>query len=492
MLKYLFSQDSYRRFIVFSLLTITYPSILFLCFIDILYLCIVKILKFEDMKKGFMILAMIMCMSASAQQKWTLNDCINYAMQNNITLKKAKLDKQTTTETRKQSQAALLPSLSASTNQSLGYRPWQNSGTSTVTNGTVNNQVRKTYYNGTYGINASWTVWNGNQNHNQVKLNKLSEEQADLKVQETANTIQESIAQLYVQILYLNEAIGVNQQSLETSKKNEERGQEMVNVGKMSKADLAQLSAQRATDEYNLVEAQSNLANYKLQLKQLLEITGEQEFDIATPTASDQQALSDIPSMTSVYEEALLLRPEIKNTELALKSSEVQLKVAKAGYLPTISMTGGLGTSTSSQNSNAWGSQLKTNFDASAGIGVSIPIYDQRKAKTAINKAKIQHEQALLNQQDKQKQLYSTIEGYWLDAQNNQQKFRAATASVESEQQSYDLVSEQFNLGLKNIVQLMTGKTSLLKAQQNKLESKYITILSQQLLRFYKGESMNI
>ncbi len=434
----------------------------------------------------------MICLSASAQQQWTLNDCINYAMQNNITLKKAKLDKQTTTETRKQSQSALLPSLSASTNQSFGYRPWQSSGVSTVTNGTVNTEVRKTYYNGTYGINANWTVWNGNQNRNQVKLNKLSEEQAELQVQQTANTIQETIAQLYVQILYLNEAINVNQQSLETSKKNEERGQEMVNVGKMSKADLAQLSAQRATDEYNLVEAKSNLANYKLQLKQLLEITGDQPFDIATPATSDQQALTEIPSMMSVYEQALLLRPEIKSSEVALKSSDIQLKIAKAGYLPTISMTGGLGTSTSSQNSKEWGSQLKTNFDASAGIGVSIPIFDQRKNKTAVNKAKIQHEQALLDQQDKQKQLYSTIEGYWLDAQTNQQKFRAASATVESEQQSYDLVSEQFNLGLKNIVQLMTGKTSLLKAQQNKLQSKYITILSQQLLRFYNGESMNI
>ena len=290
----------------------------------------------------------------------------------------------------------------------------------------------------------------------------------------------------------MNEAIGVNKQSLETSKKNEERGQEMVQVGKMSKADLSQLSAQRATDEFNLVQAESNLASYKLQLKQLLEITGDQSFDIATPAASDEQALVEIPSMMSVYEQALTLRPEIKNTELALKSSDVQLKIARAGYLPTVSMTGGVGASTSSNNSNEWGQQMKTNFDASAGIGLSIPLYDQRKAKTAINKAKIQHEQALLDQQDKQKKLYSTIEGFWLDAQTNQQKFRAASASVESEQQSYDLLSEQFNLGLKNIVQLMTGKTNLLKAQQNKLQSKYVTILSQQLLRFYQGQSMNI
>ena len=431
-------------------------------------------------------------LTVTAQQKWTLRDCIDYAMQNNITLKQSQLNKQTTTETRKQSQAALFPSLSGSTNQSLGYKPWLNTSISTVNNGTVNTSVHKTYYNGTYGLNASWTVWNGNQNHNQVKANKLSEQQAELTVEQTANTIQEKIAQLYVQILYQTEAIDVCRQSLETSQRNEERGREMVEVGKMSKADLAQLSAQRATAEYDLVQAESTLANYKLQLKQQLEITGDQSFDIDVTAANDQQALTTIPAMTDVYEQALLLRPEIKNTELALKASEVQLKIAKAGHLPTVSLTGGLGTSTSSNNSKEWGQQVQTNFDASAGIGVSIPIFDQRKAKTAVNKANIQRELALLDQQDKQKKLYATIEGFWLDAQTNQQKFRAASATVESEQQSYDLLQEQFNLGLKNIVELMTGKTSLLKAQQNKLQSKYLTILNQQLLRFYQGETMTI
>ena len=444
------------------------------------------------MKKGIVLLAAMLALTASAQQKWTLKECIDYAMQNSITLKKAQLTKETATETRKASQAALLPSLSASTNQSFGYRPWQSTNMSMVTNGMVNSSVRKTYYNGSYGINASWTVWNGNQNRNQVKLDKLNEEQAALDIEKTANSLQESIAKLYVQILYTNEAIEVNRQSLETSKKNEERGQEMVSVGKMSKADLAQLSAQRATDEYSLIEMKSNLATYKLQLKQLLEITGDQPFDVAMPTASDEQALAEIPPMMSVYEQALTLRPEIKHAELSLQASDVQLRKARAGHMPTISMTGGLGTSTSSNNSNEWGTQMKTNFDASAGIGVSVPIFDQRKTKTAVNKAHIQREQALVEQQESQKQLYADIEGFWLAAQTNQEKFRAATANVEYEQQSYDLVAEQFRLGLKNIVQLMTGKTSLLQAQQNRLQSKYTTILNQQLLRFYQGETMNI
>lgn len=438
-----------------------------------------------------MLLLLLTCLMFG-QKKWTLQECIDYAMLNNITLQQARLQKQAATETRKQSQAALLPSLSATTNQSVGYRPWLETGTTTVTNGTVNNKISKTYYNGTYGINASWTVWNGNQNRNQVKLNKVAEEQANLDIAETANSIQERIAQIYVQILYMNEAIHVNEESLNTSKKNEQRGKEFVEVGRMSKADLAQLTAQRATDEFNLVEAKSNLANYKLQLKQLLEITGEEDFDIAIPEASDEQALGEIPGLGSVYEKALAQRPEIQNAKLSLQSSDLQMKIAKAGHMPTVSLTGGVGTNTASMSSNEWGSQIKTNFDATIGASLNIPIFDNRKTKTAVNKAQIQREQALLDIQNEQKQLYSTIEGFWLDANTNQQKFKAAQSSVASEQASYDLLSEQFHVGLKNIVELMTGKDKLLKAQQNKLQSKYMTILNQQLLYFYQGETLKI
>lgn len=434
--------------------------------------------------------AVAITLTAGAQKKWTLTDCIDYALQNNITLQQAKLQKQSATEERKQSKAALLPSLSASTSQTVGFRPWLENGITTVTNGTVNSKVNKTYYNGSYGINAQWTVWNGNQNRNQVKLGEVSEQQAELETETTANSIQERIAQLYVQILYMNEAVAVNRQSLETSKKNEQRGQEMVQVGKMSKADLAQLTAQRASDEYTIVEAESNIANYKLQLKQLLELTGDEAFEVETPTASDAQALAEIPTLTSVWEAALAQRPEIKNARLGLDQSDLQMKIAKAGSMPTVSLNGGVGTSTASMSAQNWDRQLKTNFDASVGASVSVPIFDNRKTKTAVNKARIQRQQAQLELQDQQKQLYSTIEGYWLDAETNQQKFRTALATVESEQASYDLLEEQFRLGLKNIVELMTGKDRLLSAQQNLLQSKYTTILNRQLLRFYQGEAM--
>ena len=418
-------------------------------------------------------------------KKWSLDDCIEYALTHNISLKKKNVARQQAEEDWKQSKADLLPSLSASTSQSMGYRPWVNSGVSTVANGTVTSSMKKSYYNGSYGINASWTLWNGNQNTNTVHLNKLNAQTAELDSAVTANSIQEQILKLYLQILYLNDAVAVNQNNLATSRKNEERGQELVNVGKMSKADLAQLSAQTAQDEYNVVNAQSILANYKLQLKQLLELTGDMDFDIAVPEHLEQEAMSEIPSLQSTYEAALTSRPEIEQQRLAAKSSALNLSIAKAGYLPTVSLSGSLGTSSSSMSDKTWGQQMKTNFDAMAGVSFSVPLYDRRKTKTAVNKARLQIIDSELSMQEQEKQLYSTIEGYWLDALTNQQKYKAASASVGSEEASCELLSEQFRLGLKNIIELMNGKDKLLEAQQNMLQSKYLTIMNIKLLEFY-------
>lgn len=221
------------------------------------------------MKKGFILTALILIsigIKSQPSRQWTLNECIQYALENNIMLKKSKLAKQSATEGLKQAKADLLPNISLSTNQSVGYRPWTDMGISTVTNGTVATSVKKTYYNGSYGLNLNWTVWNGNRNINNIKLNRITEEQAELDTETNSNIIQEEIAKLYIQILYMKEAITVANQSYAVSVKNEERGRELVEVGKMSKADLAQLTAQRASDKYTLVNAESNLANYKLQL----------------------------------------------------------------------------------------------------------------------------------------------------------------------------------------------------------------------------------
>ncbi|MFC2712139.1 MAG: TolC family protein, partial [Segatella salivae] len=335
------------------------------------------------------------CMALPAQlmaKEWTLKACIDYALQNNITLQKSRLNQLAAKEDIKESQAALLPSLSLGTSQNVSYNPWPETNSYVVAGNRVETSVDKAYYNGGYSLSANWTVWNGNRNHNQVKLNKFAEKQADLAVASDINTLTEQITQLFVQILYSNEAIKVNQESLATSAKNEERGKEMLAVGKMSKADLAQLTAQRAQDEYAIVQAESNLKEYKRQLKQLLQLTNGEAFDVVVPETTDAMALELIPNVSSVYEQALTTRPEIKNAELSIQSSELNIKLANSLRMPTIAMSAGISTNTSTMNKNGWDKQMKNNFVIGGGINISVPLLDNRQAKTTISKAEIQRQ----------------------------------------------------------------------------------------------------
>ena len=419
-------------------------------------------------------------------RQWSLKDCIDYALANNIQLQKAKLQEYSALEDVKQSQSALLPSLSLSTSQNVSYNPWPEQGSTMIAGNKVQASVDKVYYNGSYSLSGNWTVWDSNKKQNTMKLNKLTAQQAQLDSATTANNILEQIAQLYVQILYSNEAISVTKESLKTSQTNEERGKTMVSVGKMSKADLAQLTAQRAQDEYSIVEAESNLRNYKRQLKQLLQIADNEEFDVTIPSTTDEMALKEVPALNDVYTASLEQRPEIKNAKLGIESSDLSVKIAKAGKMPSIGLNAGLSTNTSSMSNNAWGTQLKNNLTFGGGVTISIPLFDNRQTKTAVNKAMIQKQSYLLDLQDKQTTLYSTVENYWLQAVTNQNKFKAAQVSTESAQASYELLSEQFKQGLKNIVELMTGKNNLLQAQQNELQSKYLAILNLNMLEFYK------
>lgn len=418
-------------------------------------------------------------------KQWTLKECINYALENNISLQKTQIKKASANEDYLQSKAALLPSLSASSNQNVSYTPWVTSGISGE--GFTKSSVDKVYYNGSYSVMGNYVIWNGNKNRNQVKLNKLTYEAAALDSATQAQNLQEQIATLYIQICYSTEAIKVNQESYKSSLENENRGKEFVKNGKMSQADLAQLTAQRAQDEYNIVAAESNVKNYKRQLKELLQITNDEAFDIVIPSTTDSQALASIPALNSVYASALDNRPEIKSYQNMIDQSNLNIDIAKAGKMPTISANAGVSTSSTSMNKTGWGTQIKQNFSLAGGVSISIPIYDNRATKTAINKANLQKQSSMLDLKNEQTKLYSTIENYWLQANTNQSQFKSAKVSTESAKTSFELLNEQFKLGLKNIVELRTGKDNLLKAQQNELQAKYLTILNLGMLNFYKN-----
>lgn len=389
----------------------------------------------------------------------------------------------------KTAKAALFPSLSFSTSQNMVNRPYQESS-KTISGSEVIETTSKTSYNGNYGLNASWTIYNGSKRLNTIKQEKLNNQAANLDVETSENSIQESIAQIYIQILYAAESVKVNENTLQVSIAQRDRGQELLNAGSIAKSDLAQLEAQVSTDRYQLVTAQATLQDYKLQLKQLLELDGENEMNVYLPALSDENVLLPLPTKKDVYMSALTLRPEIEASKLSVEASELGIDIAKAGYLPTISLSAGIGTNHTSGSDFTFGEQVKNGWNNSIGVSVSVPIFNNRQTKSAVQKAKLQRETSLLSLLDEQKTLYKTIEGLWLDANSAQQRYAAANEKLKSTQISYDLISEQFNLGMKNTVELLTEKNNLLQAQQEQLQAKYMAILNTQLLKFYQGDKL--
>lgn len=416
---------------------------------------------------------------------WTLEECIRYAKDNNISLQKNDLTRLTSAQTTKQSKAALLPSLSFTTLQNVAYQPWKPSGIAMVQDGQVQVSSTKTSYNGNYSVSANWTVWNGNRNRNTVRQNENQEEQAQQDYDACALTLEEQIAKLYIQILYSKEDIEVEKAVLEAARVNEQRGMAMVEVGSLSKADCSQLTSTRAQDEYNVVQAEGNVRSFTRQLKALLQITDDEPFDVMPMEATDAMALQNIPSQQEVFLIAMEHRPELKKANLAVEAADIQRKIAVGQRMPTIGLNASVGTNSSSLSKDAWGNQVRNNLNTGAGISVSVPILDQRQARTAINKADIQKQNAMLDVADIRTKLYSTIEDYWIQATNNQAQFRSAKASSQAAQDSYELLSEQFQVGLKNIVELQDGKTRVLNARQAELQSKYTTIYNIKMLELY-------
>ena len=414
--------------------------------------------------------------SQEASKQWSLQDCINYALEKNIKLQQDKIALEESDVDVKTAKASLFPSLSFNTGHNVINRPYQQNS-STVSGTEIISSDSKTTYNGNYNLNAQWTLWNGGRRLNNIKQQKTTRDIASLSVSETENMLQEEITKLFVQILYADESVKINKSTLETSEANFKRGEELFKEGSISKADLAQLESQVGNDKYQLVTSESTLRNYKLQLKQLLELDGTDEMTLALPTLSDEQVMKVLPSQADVYQTALTTRPEIQSGQLSIDNAKLGIKTAKAGYMPTISLSASSSSTTNSASTNNWAQQMKYGWNNMIGVSLSIPIFDNRQNKSNVQKAKLQYSNSQLNLATKQKELYSTVETLWLDALNAQQQYAAADTKLKSSQTSYDMVSEQFTLGMKNTVELLTEKNNLQSAQQQRLQAKYMAVL---------------
>lgn len=445
-------------------------------------------------KKTTWALCLFLCASSSygQQHNWTLQDCINYATDHSIEILKSKAQTDIATENVKRQKANWLPTLSANSSQSLTYRPFQEGATGFVNGNAMSSSSKKTSYNGSYGINAYWTVFNGNQTNNNIKIAKLQSEESELNTLTSINTIKEQIVQLYINIMYTREALEVNKELLKQDSVLYKRGQELLSQGQIAKYELLELQAAVANGKYDIVNSATQIDQYLLQLKQLMSLPSEEYFDIANITLDDARTLAAVPETQSVYSSALKQRPEIKAADLSIKEAELNYKVAKAGFLPTISLSAGFGDNHSSGSNKDWFEQMKRNLDGSIGVTISVPILDGRSNKTNTRKARIEQTIATLDKEDASRDLYYSIANYRLNAYNNQQKYIAGTEKLNYNQENYNAIYTKAQIGTMNIVETLNARTSLLNAKQDVLQSKYLTAYNRSMLNFYANNQLDL
>lgn len=434
-----------------------------------------------SMKKLFFLLGLLLLslqMQAEDSSKaWTLTSCIEYALENNIDIRKSRLNLESAELSTQYARAQLYPNLSANISQ-----------------GFTNNAFVKgsSAYTGSYGLSASMNLYRGGINWNNIRQQQLYEQSGAYNLEAAELDLKMSLFQVYMQLLYSAEAVDLYESMVAMSEYQCDRGERMLEAGSISKADYAQLESQLASDKYQLVMANNSLRTMKMELRQLLEITGFDDFNVATPEVDEVLVLRPLDDFQSIYYVALNSLPDIKACRADSMATAYELKKARGGYFPTITLNADVATGHNTASDYSFGDQLKYGLNEGVGLTISIPIFTNRENKNAVEQAKIEQRNAVLTIADTEKTLRTELETLYNNAVAAQSQYIAAKEQLKSLEISLELIEQQYELGLKNTLELLTEKNNYLQAQQNLLEAKYDGVINVELLNLYQGKNLEI
>jgi outer membrane protein len=409
---------------------------------------------------------------------WSLNDCIQYAMKNNISIKKKALDKQSAEVNYIQQKNNKLPLLSGSSSLNV-------SNGSTI-DPITSNFVSQTIIANSYGLNGQLVLYQGNKLNLEVDKNELIISQSALYQKEAENNIKLSIIEAYIQTLYYKEGIAIAENAVRSSAEELTQTKAKFSNGSIARKDLSDIETQHATNQYNVVSAKNLYLLQELKLKQFLELNPSVEFKISDMRLSDVS--EDIPDKQSLFSKAAENLPDLKIYDLQDGILNKELKITKAGYLPTLSMSGGLNTGYTNTMGYTFADQIRRNFSQQGGLSLSIPIFSKRTNANNVKLARINLQQNKLDKISAQKTLYSKIETAWQNAVSNQAQQNAARTTTENAELAYNLARRKYEFGGLTTTELSVSRNTYLSAAQNYLQSKLMAVLYKELLTFYSGD----
>ncbi len=467
----------------------------------------------------FVFILILISVSAFAQGQWTLQQCIDRALQYNIQIKLSDLNVQNSDISVQQNMGAIFPSLNGSASQNYFYGRSIDPYTNTYTT----SQVR----GNNFSLNSSVTLFDGFQLQNTLKQSKLTYLSSQNDLKKMQNDISLNVVTYYLQVLYNQELLDITTSQVAATDTQRYRTKRMYELGSVAKGNFLDLESQYASDEVRLIQAQSNLDQSMLSLTQLLELDTVKSFSITNPDVKIPEFVVDQANVEVVYGKALTTQPDIKSSEQKLLASEKGLAVARGGRSPRLYLSGSLSTNYSTSSKTITGynegpptraisgftssgdtvysfipnsspiiqntpfhKQFNDNLGKSVGFTLQVPFFNGLSVSSNIRRSKLNLEQARLNLDQNKKTLYKSVQQAVADALSSYRKYVAGQRSVDALEESYRYNKQRFESGLINTYDFLQSKTNYVKAQADLVQAKYDYIFRLKILDFYQGKPL--
>ncbi len=451
--------------------------------------------------------------SSLAQQQWTLQQCIEHAMKNNLQVRIAILNNELNQANLKQSRANVLPNLNFGANNTYNF----GKTIDRFTNQFANTRVQSI----NLGLQTQWNLFNGLQNYHTIKQNEINLMTGKYDIDRTKNDVSLNIANAFLQIVLARELVNITQNQVNTTNTQLTRIKKLVDAGALPKFNQYDVESQLSSEELNVVNAQNQLNIANLNLALLLNLNPE-EFSISKPEVPNPNDLPLNFTAQQIYASALSNQPIIKSAENQVLSAEKGVKIAKSAVSPSLVFSGSLGTGYSGLaqqiagydstiatigytavgdivyslfvnpvlEKSPYGTQFKDNFNRSLGLTLNIPLFNNLQTHTAITRAKINVESARLQLLQAKLDLQRTILQAYTDANGALKKFNATEKSVIALKESFKYVEQRYNVGAANSVDYNTQKNNVTNAEAQLLQAKYEYIFKAKVLDFYLGKAI--
>lgn len=424
------------------------------------------------------ILATFTIFTTSAQEKWSLQKCIDYAHTNNIAIKQQQLNSEYQQNELDQAKYNKLPSVNGSLSQNLSF------GRSETSNGTYDNFTQATT---SANIGANILIWNGGVLEKTIRKNEYNLKSSLENLQKAKDDVSINIASAYMEILFAKELLKAAEKQVEQTQKQIERSQKLVEAGTIAEGVLLEIQSQLAREQLKVVEEKNSLRLAYLNLSQLLELEDYSNFDIEVPEIPELKSQMSISNATNVYRKAVESRPEIKGATYELENAKVQLQISESGKLPSIRAYANISDSYFTKNPASLNNQLNENIGESVGVSVGIPVFSKFQNKTNIENSKLQILSKELELESTKKTLRKEIEQAYTSALAALERYNANKIAVRSMEESFRYIEEKYNVGMVNSVEYNDAKTNLAVAESDLIQAKYAFIFRTKILDFYQG-----